>query len=132
MLTGFARDHYLQNDKKVTAINKGYFKWDYYHFSCFHAQTCTTNMCRAIHIGCWSFTSVKNTDMKSTPLWISYHFWTCKHSDKLDQKAIWLFSASCRASCKGRLTVSKQTLQLAGLKLSLSDSFFRVETSQFL
>ena len=36
-----------------------------------------------------SFKSVKITDMKST--WISYHFWTCKHLDKLDQKAIWLF-----------------------------------------
>ena len=83
--------------KNFTAINKGYFKWDYYHFSCFHAQTCTTNMRRAIHIGCSNFRSVKKTDMKSTPLWISYHFWTCKHSDKLDQKAIWLFSVSYRS-----------------------------------
>ena len=39
---------------------------------------------------------------------------------------------SYRASCKGRLTVSKQTLRLAGLKLSFSESFFHVETSQFL
>ena len=83
--------------KNFTAINKGYFKWDYYHFSCFHAQTCTTNMRRAIHIGCSNFRSLKKTDMKSTPLWISYHFWTCKHSDKLDQKAIWLFSVSYRS-----------------------------------
>ena len=35
--------------------------------------------------------SVKITDMNSTPIWISYHFWTCKHWDKPDQKAIWLF-----------------------------------------
>ena len=39
---------------------------------------------------------------------------------------------SYRALCKGRLTVSKQTLRLAGLKLSFSESFFHVETSQFL
>ena len=56
--------------KNFTAINKGYFKWDYYHFSCFHAQTCTTNMRRAIHIGCWNFIIGQKTDMKSTPLWI--------------------------------------------------------------
>ena len=34
--------------KNFTAINKGYFKWDYYHCSCFHAQTCTSNMHRLI------------------------------------------------------------------------------------
>ena len=39
---------------------------------------------------------------------------------------------SYRASCKGRLTVSKQTLRSTGLKLSFSESFFHVETSQFL
>ena len=105
--------------KTFTAINKGYFKWGYYHFSCFHAQARTTNMRRA-------------TDMKSTPLWISYHFSTCKHSDKLDKKVVWLCSVSYRASCKGHLTVSKQTLGLAGLKFSFSESFFHVETSQFL
>ena len=44
-----------------------------------------------------NFKSVKITDMKSTPLRISYHFWTCKHLDKLDQKAIWLFSVSYRS-----------------------------------
>ena len=70
--------------KTFTAISKEYFKWDYYHFSFFHVQTCTTNMRRA-------------TDLKSTPLWISYHFSTCKHSDKLDQKAVWLFSVSYRS-----------------------------------
>ena len=48
--------------KNFTAINKGYFKWDYYHFSCFHARTCTTNMRWAIHIGCWNFRSVKKTN----------------------------------------------------------------------
>ena len=30
--------------------------------------------------------SVKITDMKSTAIWISYHFWTCKYLDKLHQK----------------------------------------------
>ena len=84
--------------KKIfTAINKGYFKWDYYHFSCFHAQACATNVRRAIHIGYWNFRSVKKTDIKSTPLWISYHSWTCKRSDKLDQKVIWLLSVSYRS-----------------------------------
>ena len=39
--------------KNFTAINKGYFKWDCYHFSCFHVQTGTTNMRRATHIRCW-------------------------------------------------------------------------------
>ena len=39
---------------------------------------------------------------------------------------------SHRASGKGRLTVLKQTLRLVGLKLSLNESFFHVETSQFL
>ena len=39
---------------------------------------------------------------------------------------------SYRASCKGDLTISKQTLRLAGLKLSFSEIFFHVETSQFL
>ena len=37
-----------------------------------------------------------------------------------------------RASCKGRLTVSKQRSRLAGLKPSFRESFFHVETSQFL
>ena len=48
-----------QLKKIFTAINKGYFKWDYYHFSCFHAQACAINMRRAIHIGYWNFRSVK-------------------------------------------------------------------------
>ena len=30
--------------ENFTAINKGYFKWGYYHFSCFHARAGTTNM----------------------------------------------------------------------------------------
>ena len=57
-----------------------------------------------------NFKSVKITDMKSTPIWISYNFWTCKHLDKLDQKAIWQFHVgqfSCRASCKDHLTHEK-------------------------
>ena len=41
--------------------------------------------------------AVKITDMKSTPIWILYHFWTCKPTDKLDQKPIWLFSVSYRS-----------------------------------
>ena len=41
--------------------------------------------------------TVKITDTKSIPIWISYHFWICKHTDKLDQKAIWLFSVSYRS-----------------------------------
>ena len=44
---------YKMIKKIFTAINKGYFKWYYYHFSCFHAQTCTTSMRWATHIGCW-------------------------------------------------------------------------------
>ena len=44
---------YKMIKKNFTAINKGYFKWYYYHFSCFHAQTCTTSMRWATHIGCW-------------------------------------------------------------------------------
>ena len=39
---------------------------------------------------------------------------------------------SYRTSCKNRLTVAKQTLRLAGLNLSFSESFFHAETSQFL
>ena len=41
-----------------------------------------------------NFKSVKIIDEKSTPIWISHHFQTCKHLNKLDQKAIWLFSVS--------------------------------------
>ena len=41
--------------------------------------------------------SVKITDMKSDPIWISYHFVTYKHLVKLDQKAIWLFSVTYRS-----------------------------------
>ena len=39
--------------------------------------------------------------------WISYYLETCKHLDKLDQKAIWLFSVSYQASCKGHLNANK-------------------------
>ena len=35
-----------------------------------------------------------------------------------------------RIPCKGRVTVSKQTLRLAGFKLSFSETFFHAETSQ--
>ena len=35
-----------------------------------------------------------DTDIKSTPIWILYHFLTCNNLDKFDHKAIWLFSVS--------------------------------------
>ena len=63
----------------------------YYQFSCFYAQTCTTNMRRVTH-RVLNFQSVKITDMKSTPF-------------------------SHRASCKGRLNFknAEALLSLLGL-----------------
>ena len=39
-----------------------------------------------------SFKSVEITDMKSIPIWISYHFQTYKQLGKTDQKARRLFT----------------------------------------
>ena len=40
---------YFWKNKQTVVTPPG----DYYHFSCFNAQTCTTNMRRAAHIGGW-------------------------------------------------------------------------------
>ena len=63
-------------------------------FSCanLHYRHAQTNSYRVLNSR-----SVKITDMKSDPMWISYHFVTYKHFDKLDQKAIWLFSVTYRS-----------------------------------
>ena len=63
-----------------------------------------------------NFKSVKITDMKSTPIWISYHFWTYKHLDKLDRKRYGFFQFhigqfSYRASFKGRLVLIYPKIQ---------------------
>ena len=47
-----------------------------------------------------------DTDIKSSPIWILYHFKTCKHFDKFDNKAMTFFSfisVNYQTLCKGRL-----------------------------
>ena len=106
--------------KDFTAVNKRYFKWDYYHFSCFHAQTCTMNMGRATYIRCWISNWSKQT-IWNLPRYEFYIIFEHVNTQiNLTRRRYVFFhfhigQFTYRASCKGCLNVSKQTLRLANL-----------------
>ena len=87
--TPFVGQPYHKNNSSSSSSSSSFFM-----FSCanLYYKYAKSDSYRVLN-----FRSVKITDMKSSPIWISYHFWTCKHWDKLDQKAIWLFSVSYRS-----------------------------------
>ena len=90
-------------------------------------------MRRATHIGCWISNQSKKL-IRNLPRF-EFHIISEHVNTQINLARRWydFFQIHIgqfwyRASCKGCLTVSKQTLRLAGLKLSFSERFFHIKT----